>query len=84
MNRIDLGYQARWEMLKVLTKQALVKCGDSDMREAFETFLTMMDMLEKTEKPCLSRAIETHISPLTGEPRDVFEPLPDPKKELNK
>lgn len=90
MNRIDLGWQARWETLKLLTKEAHAKCGkDSDIREAFETLLSTMDMLEKAEKPCLSRAVVPYPSPGTGEQRAVFDPLsvnpelPDKKKEIS-
>ena len=89
MNRVDLGWQARWETLKLIIREGLEKSDEkSDLREAFDTVLQAMSMLEKAERPCLSRPIVPYRSPVTGEQRAIFNPLsvnpefPDKKKEL--
>lgn len=78
MRRIDLGWQARWEMLKVLLSG----------QARYQDVLVAMARLEKTGKPCLSRAIKEYRSPLTGEFRQVcvlvddeWEPIPLPVPE---
>ncbi len=89
MNRVDLGYQARWETLKVIIGESREKTDEkSELREAFNVVLQAMKMLEQAEKPCLSRPIVPYPSPMSGDPRAVFDPLtgnlelPGKKKEL--
>lgn len=79
MNRIDLGYQARWEMLKVFLKRA--DLGGGVVSTFSNEILRYMGDLENADRPCLSRACEDFRSPATGDQRAVFNPIPI-RKEL--
>lgn len=92
MRRIDLGWQARWESLKLLLKELAGESnGDPSKQSCYKDILKAMARLENLEKLCLSRPIMKYRSPATGVEREVWrvvdgemEPVPGEIEETNR
>lgn len=78
MNRVDLQWQARWEMLKEIVDSQRREYAERlrPGHECYQDIYLAMQNIERMVAPCLSRAIKPFTSPATGDPRAVFDSLP--------
>ncbi len=76
MNRVDIGWQARWEMLKIRIAELRKEAVRRGKGYLYEEIHDIMADLEKVHEPILARPIEEYRSPMDGQRRSVFEPIP--------
>lgn len=76
MNRVDVEWQARWELLKIALGGF---AKDYEIEKADEAIVEIQDIMKRLEAlvdPVFTRDIHSFTSPMDGQPRNVFEPLP--------